>query len=113
MKKFYRVCHSETLQGLWYSFDGQFTGLIHDKLSFCKNNGLIMEFDKDIVGYLSATESLEDLFKWFSKDDIKKLQEHNFFVHEFETEDYKFYDKFQHIIISQKNSKLVDRINIC
>ena len=30
-KTFYRVANTETEQGLWYDFKGQFTGLIHSK----------------------------------------------------------------------------------
>lgn len=37
-KLFYRVCNHETEQGLWYSFNGNFTGLIHNEFNFCKNN---------------------------------------------------------------------------
>jgi hypothetical protein len=25
-KTFYRVCHKDTLQGLWYDYQGNFTG---------------------------------------------------------------------------------------
>ena len=34
MKRFYRVCNTDTQQGLWYHFDGKFTGLIHDDFNF-------------------------------------------------------------------------------
>ena len=68
MKKvFYRVANTETEQGLWYDFKGQFTGLIHSKFDFCMNTKLPMPFDPNIVGWLSATDTLEDLFNWFSK----------------------------------------------
>jgi hypothetical protein len=110
MKKFYRVSHEETQQGLWYDFAGKFTGFIHDKFNFCKNNELKMDFDKTIVGYLSATPDLESLWQWFTKDDILKLQEHGFFIHVYETSDFKFYDRFQHYVISQQESKLIEKI---
>ena len=32
MKRFYRVSNVETQQGLWYNFNGEFTGLIHNEL---------------------------------------------------------------------------------
>ena len=64
-----------------------------------------MEFDPDLVGWLSATETLEDLYKWFSKEDILELQTHGWFVFEYEAEHFKFYDKFQHYVICQKTSK--------
>jgi hypothetical protein len=106
-KILYRVCHKETLQGLWYAFNGEFTGLIHNEFSFCQNNSLEMEFDEEIVGWLSAVETIEQLFKWFSEEDIAKLEEHGWFIHEFETDDVKFYERFQHQIIKQDTSKVV------
>jgi hypothetical protein len=110
MKTFYRVCNTETQQGLWYSFQGEFTGFIHDRFSFCKNKDLKMDFDEELRGYLSATDSFEDLFNWFTKEDIKTLQESNYFIHEYETKDYKFYDRFQHFVINQENSKLIKKV---
>lgn len=110
MKEFYRVCNSDTQQGLWYHFNGEFTGLIHDTFSFCKNNQLEMDFDSELVGFLSATDSLESLYYWFPKEDIIKLQEHGWFIHKYHSEDYKFYDKFQHLVIHQEKSILVEKI---
>jgi len=109
-KRFYRVCNTDTKQGLWYDFKGNFTGLIHNKFNFCKNNTLEMKFDPEIVGYLSATDSLDTLYQWFTKEDIIELQNHNYFIHIYETDDYKFYERFQHLIINQNNSKLIDKI---
>jgi hypothetical protein len=106
MKKFYRVNHKVTQQGLWYDFKGNFTGLIHDKFSFCQNKDLKMDFDEELLGWLSAVENLDDLWKWFSKEDIKQLQEHDWFIHEYKTNDYKFYERFQHLVIKQKTSEV-------
>jgi hypothetical protein len=111
-KTYYRVCHVDTLQGLWYDYKGDFTGFIHDKFNFCKNNELKMEFDEEIVGWLSATDSLETLFHWFTMEDIKELQNHGWFIHMFETEDVKFYERFQHLIIKQETSKVVGVLDI-
>ncbi|MFA9239450.1 MAG: hypothetical protein ACEQSQ_06115 [Candidatus Paceibacteria bacterium] len=110
MKTFYRISNIETQQGLWYDYNGNFTGLIHDKFNFCKNSGLEMPFDEELVGYLSATDSLENLWNWFSVEDINKLEEHGYFIHVFKTDDYKWYDRFKHWVINQKNSKIVDKI---
>lgn len=111
-KKYYRVCNKETLQGLWYDYDGKFTGLIHNDFNFCENNKLEMEFDPELVGWLSATDSLETLWKWFTEDDIKTLQEHGWFIHEFEAPDVKFYERFQHLIIKQDTSKVLRTIEL-
>jgi hypothetical protein len=103
-KTFYRVCNENTGQGLWYGFKGDFTGLIHGEFSFCKNFNLDMDFDPELVGWLSATDSLEDLYKWFPEEDIEKLQKHGWYLYEYKAEDYKFYDKFQHYVINQNTS---------
>lgn len=110
MKTFYRVSHDETQQGLWYNINGGFTGLIHNQMNFCKNNELLMDFDEEIVGYLSAVPTIDDLYKWFTREDIYKLQEHNFFIHTYESDDFKFYERFQHYVINQNNSKLTQKI---
>lgn len=109
-KIFYRVSNIETSQGLWYDPNGNFTGLIHTKFDFCENNKLRMDFDESIVGYLSTVQELNDLYRWFSKEDILRLQEFNYFIHEYETKDFRFYDRFQHWLINQENSVLTKRI---
>jgi len=111
-KLFYRVCNTSTQQGLWYHFNGTFTGLIHNEFKFCQNNELKMDFDPEIVGWLSAVEELEDLWKWFTKEDIIELQRYGWFIHIYETSDYKFYDRFQHLIIKQDTSVLKSIIKI-
>ena len=111
-KIYYRVCHKDTLQGLWYTFNGDFTGLIHNEFNFCVNNELAMDFDPEIVGWLSATDSLETLYHWFSLEDIIKLQDHGWFIFEFEAEDVKFYERFQHLIIKQETSKPIKMIEL-
>lgn len=104
---YFRVCHKDTLQGLWYAFNGEFTGLIHTDFSFCQNNELIMEFDEELVGWLSAVETLDNLFNWFSKEDIERLEAYGWFIHEFEAENVKFYDRFQHMVIKQDTAKVI------
>lgn len=112
MRRFYRVCHKETLQGLWYDQNGAFTGLIHGVFNFCHNSGLAMDFDNELCGYLSATDSLSTLFNWFPIPDIKELQKHDYLIHVYETDDFKFYEKFQHLVINKENSKLIQTIEL-
>lgn len=112
MKTFYRVCNTKTKQGLWYDFTGTFTGLIHNRFKFCMNSTLKMPFDEELVGYLSATDVYEDLFKWFSKEDILKLQAMGYYIYEYSAKDYKFYEPFQHFVINQDSSKIVKRIDL-
>jgi hypothetical protein len=109
-KVFYRVSNKDTHQGVWYDINGNFTGLIHNEFGFCKNNQLLMEYDSTLSGYLSATDSLETLYNWFPKEDILKLQEHGWYIHRYESQDYKFYDRFQHYVINQENMKPVGTI---
>ena len=74
-KVFYRVSNHKTEQGLWYDFGGEFTGLIHNKFDFCSSKDLPMPYNPDIVGWLSTVDKLDDLFHWFTKEDISKLEE--------------------------------------
>ncbi len=106
-KTFYRVCNENTEQGLWYGYNGSFTGLIHTKFNFCLNSELKMDFDPELVGWLSAVETLEDLYKWFPKEDILELQKHGWYIHKYETDSFKFYDRFQHYVINSLDSNLV------
>jgi len=102
MKTFYRVANSETNQGLWYDRQGNFTGLIHDKFNFCKNRDLQMPFDKDIVGWLSATDDLESLWHWFSKEDIENLEKHGYFITSYTSSSYRYHNN--HWVICEKTS---------
>jgi len=111
-KVFFRVNNIDTQQGLWYDQKGEFTGLIHDKFSFCQNTSLRMDFDSDIVGYVSVVETLEQLYAWFSKEDIFKLQEHGWFIHQYTSDDYKWYDRFSHYVMNQENSVKVENFRI-
>lgn len=98
------------MQGLWYDYNGEFTGLIHNKFNFCTNSELRMDFDQEIVGWLSAVEELDHLWKWFIKEDVKRLQEHNYHIFQFECDEHKFYDRFQHIIINQAKARPTQKI---
>ena len=104
-KEFYRVGNIKTEQGLWYDQNGNFTGLIHNDFNFCMNKDLPMPFDPDIVGWLSTTATLEDLFNWFSKEDIKKLEKHGWYISIYIATDYR--EKYNHYVINQETSKLL------
>lgn len=104
---FYRVGNiNEENQGLWYKPNGDFSGDIHNKYDFCKNRQLPMPFDIECVGFLSATKTLEELYIWFSKEDILKLQSYGFNILKYESEDYKHHNG--HWLINQNSSKLVE-----
>ena len=107
---FYRVANTQTQQGLWYDFKGNFTGLIHNEFNFCMNNKLQMPFDDKIVGWLSATDTLTDLFNWFSKEDLIKLKEFGYAILLYEAADYKVHQN--HWVIKQESAILKEQINI-
>ena len=107
-KLFYRIAHKDTQQGLWYDSEGNFTGLIHKELNFCMNRDLQMPFDSELVGWLSATDSLEDLFNWFSKEDIKRLEDYGWFITVYETDKFKQYKN--HLVICQETSIIKERL---
>lgn len=73
IKTFYRVANSNN-EGVWYDKEGNHTGLIHTKFNFLSNHELPMPYDKDVVGWHSAVDSLDDLYNWFTKDDIENLK---------------------------------------
>jgi hypothetical protein len=112
VKTFFRVCNPQSEQGLWYSFNGEHTGLIHTRFNFCTNSELPMPHDKNIQGWLSATDTLEGLWKWFTKEDIKELQKHGWFIHAYEVDLFKLYTTadYEHLIIDQNTSKLLGKL---
>lgn len=102
-KLFYRVNHETTMQGLWYDFSGGFTGLIHGDFSFCMNTQLRMDYDPEIVGFVSAVETLQQLYQWFNRNDILRLQELGWFIFEYQSDDYKWYERFSHYAVKQSS----------
>ncbi|MBN9312916.1 MAG: hypothetical protein BGO40_02825 [Chryseobacterium sp. 39-10] len=106
-KTFYRVCNAETQQGLWYDFSGTHTGLIHDEFAFCKNKNLPMPYDPMAVGWLSATETREELYEWFPVEDIIRLQKHGYFLYLYESSIYK--QHHNHWLISQRHSQIIEQ----
>lgn len=109
MRTFYRVNHYRTGQGLWYDFHGKFTGLIHDRFTFCASRHLPMEFDPSIVGWLSVTPTVEELEQWFPWSDQKELAKHGWYLHEYDVPDEhcRFYTPHQHWLIKQGEEKLM------
>jgi hypothetical protein len=97
---------------LWYDLNGDFTGIILREYDFCTSSTLPMDFDDELVGWLSAVEDLDQLWNWFSKEEVKRLQEHNYFIYVFEAEEEKFYDKYQHLVIKQETATPVRKITL-
>jgi len=104
MKKFYRIANAKTTQGVWYDALGNFTGLIHNEFNFCQNHLLLMPFDPNIVGYLSATDSIEELLNWFPLKDIVALEKYGYRITVYESSDYKYYNN--HWLINQSTASI-------
>lgn len=109
-KLYYRVAHEVTQQGLWYDSEGKYTGLIHYEFNFCRNTNLPMPFDHHLVGWLSAVDSLEDLFNWFPVEDIERLETHGWGITVYEAEKVKQYKN--HLVICQETSLIKERLPI-
>jgi hypothetical protein len=90
-QEFYRVANVQHCNGLWYNRDGVFTGRIHKEFNFCKNHELQMPYDESIVGWLSATDTLESLLFWFNPEDITKLRQHGYDVYKYTSTQHRFY----------------------
>jgi HSP20 family molecular chaperone IbpA len=48
----------------------------------------------------------------FSKEDIVKLQQWGYYIHVYESDDYWFYEKFQHFVIKQDTAILIEQIDV-
>ncbi|MDD4438325.1 MAG: hypothetical protein PHS04_09855 [Tissierellia bacterium] len=107
---FYRVGNIKTRQGLWYDFDGNFTGLIHKEFDFCQNKDLQMPFDAGITGWLSATLTLDELFTWVPIKDMLQLQEHGYVIEVHEAFNFRMHNG--HWVIKQDESTLIGEMKI-
>lgn len=111
MKKYYRIGKDGV--GLWYNKQGQFTGNIHkDEFKWLGASSLPMPFEEELVGYISVADSLPHLYKWFSLQEILKLQQDGFFVEVWESDSVKFHEMYNHNVIKESESKLVERITL-
>lgn len=109
-KLFFRVHHPDNL-GLWYNKDGIFTKEIEKYGIACAD----LEMDKNeeyAGGYLSCTDSLDNLFNWFTRQEIQKLEEAGYRTCVFKAEEHKFHDKYKHFLFKQEGSILVAEIQL-
>lgn len=105
-KIFYRV-GTQNGGGMWYNTNGKFHGSIHkEEFSMLQCHKVPMPFDKDIVGYLSVADSLENLKQWFNDDDMRILEPLGFKILAYLATDYKLHQN--HWVINQESSKRID-----
>ena len=107
-KVFYRVEGADGHKGLWYDKDGQFSNRISKVYPPCKNGELPMPYDEKVIGYLSCVEKLEDLYYWFSEEDLISMKEYSFILKKFESTDYKFYDSHWLMSVDSKVIEIID-----
>lgn len=108
---FYRIGHPTI--GLWYSKDGEFTGFIHtEQFNWIGVSVLNMPFEEQLVGWISAADSLDHLYQWFTKEEILALQLKGYVIEEWIATDYKFYELYQHNVINKETSILNNKFII-
>lgn len=109
-KTFFRIHHPDNL-GLWYNKDGVFTREL-DKYSLsCAN----LEMDKNddcAGGFLSCTDTLDNLFNWFTREEIQRLEEAGYRACVFKAQEHKFHDKYKHFLFKEEGSILVAQIKL-
>ncbi len=109
-KIFYRVAHIDQKEGLWYDKDGNYTGLIKNKFTFCKNSNLPMPYTESIVGWLSTTDNIDALWGWFSREDVLQLNEHGYEIFVYEASEYANFENHQ--IIKSDKCEIIKIIKI-
>lgn len=110
MKIFYRVQQDGTDAGLWYNRNGVYNGRIVQDYDWLAASDLPMDFNEEKAGgWLSATDTLEGLFVWFSEDEIIKLQESSIYVYAYHAKEFKWYDPYSHHLI-KADSRIVSKL---
>lgn len=107
-KIFYRLGTTDK-SGMWYDQNGNFHGAMNSPaFSMLKNHSLKMPYCSDTVGYLSAVETIDELLLWFPKEDLKILEPLGFKILKYEATDYKLNKKYNHWLINEDSSILID-----
>lgn len=101
----YRVGKRIGQDGLWYDKDGNKTGLIH-KLKEGNAKHLPMDkhpiFRSDGYNWISTTDTIEMLPKWFSENDMKELIPQNYEVFKIDVSEYRrfHFESYTHEVFS-------------
>lgn len=89
--KIWRIENEETMVGMWYDKNGVPTNYIHSIDGISKD----LPMDKDVEHYrqqgkewYSGCSRKEDMFHWFSKDDITALNQDGYKLYEFEADEF-------------------------
>lgn len=120
-KKVFRVDHQDRDRGLWYTVKGDFTGEIHQELSFCKSSALKMPYDEALADeWRSATSSATELLHWFTVDELERLEDHGYSVTIYKATEHKLHSykdpdtkmKISHVIFNKHTAELIDTVSI-
>lgn len=107
MRHLYRVANHANQNGLWYNQSGEF---INDIQKFeLLNKDLPMDFDPSIVGWLSATDNLPELDRWFPVEDRELLSLAGYGTYEYEVSDFRQVDG--HVVFQKSAVIQVRRIS--
>lgn len=105
--KLFRVTGPEGLS-LWYDQNGQWTGKIHTLQNAAAAN-LPMDFNPIFKAegshWLSCTDELHNLERWFSHDDMIELMKRGYHLLEIEVEAYRrlHFDEFSHEVFRNED----------
>lgn len=78
MKRLYRIENPDTMEGLWYNSQGEYTEYVKT-LDHGQCRELPMPHDETLAGgWFSACHSPLDLLNWFSPADLAQLQERGY-----------------------------------
>lgn len=88
MPTLYRVENPVSKAGLWYSENGEWSGVV-TKIGY-RNAELPMGFEDCMAGgWHSAVDNLDDLKQWFNHDDMVMMESLGYTIMEFDVEDYR------------------------
>jgi len=101
----YRVGKREGSDGLWYDQDGNWTGKIHklkDGAAAALPMGPHPIFRADGHRWISVTDSLFNLRRWFSESDMRELLAQDYQVFEIEVFGYRrfHFETYSHEVCS-------------
>jgi hypothetical protein len=88
----YRVGNTKTNLGCWYDDEGRSTGIIHtlsDGPAKVLPMGWHPIFSSDYRRWISATDRLADIARWFSRRDMTELLERGYALEEIAVSSYR------------------------
>ena len=104
MKTIYRIENPNTMNGMWYDYNGNFNPTIQN---LCPNSiakdfpmGYCDDHKKDSKDWYSAGKSKENMHYWFSKEDALNLINNGFSLFEFKVNEW--FEKENEILFTRE-----------